>query len=431
MKTLDIAFKNMQRSFRSASAIMFMFILPLLIPGMFYIMFGNLASGGEFSLPRTKVIIANLDEGGPKFQVNTKGIPGGAKANTMGELVVNILQSEEMTNLIDPTLTSDAAAARAAVDSQKAQVAIIIPPDFSKQFADVDGKAVLEFYQDPTLTIGPSILRAILNRFMAGMAGVKIAVNVFLDGAEPQDYYLTGEVVQQYLTISLAQTQDVEEKLLDLQAPPAAPAQQDNNQLLRILSPIVGGMLVFYAFYTGAAMGQSLIKEEEEHTLPRLFTTPTPQATILTGTFLAVLFTVTVQVTVLLIATRLVFGVQWGDLPLVIIAAGGTVCIASSFGICLNSFLKTARQGTVVFGGVLTVTGMVGMVFTFTGDASTTTSLSNSVSLLVPQGWAVRGFIQTLNAAPVSDVLLNTLVMLILSAIFFAVGVWRFQRRYA
>ncbi len=78
MKAIDIALKDLSRSFRSAFAVIFMFGIPLLVTGMFYFMFGNIASGGDFSLPRTKVVVANLDEGGPKFQVNTKNIPGGA-----------------------------------------------------------------------------------------------------------------------------------------------------------------------------------------------------------------------------------------------------------------------------------------------------------------------------------------------------------------
>jgi ABC-2 type transport system permease protein len=430
MKALDIARKNMTRSFRSASAIMFMFVLPLLISGMFYLMFGNIASGGDFSLPRTKVIIANLDRGGIKFQGNTKSIPGGANAHTMGELIVGILQSEDMAKLIDPVLTQDAATARQAVDRQTAQVAIIIPPDFSKQFADVNGKAVIEFYQDPTLTIAPGIIRAILDRFLSGMAGVKIAVNVFLDEAELKDYYLTGEVVQQYLAISLAQEKDPAGKLIDLQAPVAEPVRQD-NVLLRMISPIVGGMLVFYAFYTGASTGQTLLKEEEERTLPRLFTTPTPQSTILGGTFLSVLFTVSVQVTVLLIAAQLIFGVQWGNPLSVVVAAMGIVCLASAFGICINSFLKTTKQGAAIFGGVLTVTGMLGMIFTFTGSVPGASGLGSIVSLLVPQGWGVRALTLSLHGAPVSDLLWNTLAMLLLSAVLFAIGVWRFQRRYA
>ena len=186
MKAFDIALKDMTRSFRSAFAVIFMFGVPLLVTGMFYFMFGNIADSGGFSLPKTKVIIANMDEGGPKFQVNPKNIPGGREADTMGDLIVSILESDEMADLIEITFAADPQAARASVDGQDFQVAIIISPDFSEQFADVEeGKAVIEFYQDPTLTIGPAIMRSIMNRFLDSMGGVKIAVNVFMDEADP------------------------------------------------------------------------------------------------------------------------------------------------------------------------------------------------------------------------------------------------------
>jgi len=434
MKALDIALKDMTRSFRSAFAVIFMFGIPLLVTGMFYFMFGNIASGGEFNLPKTKVVIANLDEGGPKFQVSTKNIPGGGDADTMGELVVAVLQSEEMADLIEVSLAPSAEAARAAVDRQEAQVAIIIPADFSRQFADLDGKAVIEFYQDPTLTIGPGIIRLILNRFMDGMSGVKIAVNVFLDEADTQAYALAGQVVRQYLDISLAQTENLEEVLLDVRAPASAPANdsaESPNLLLRIVSPIMGGMLVFYAFFTGTSTAQSILKEEEERTLPRLFTTPTPQATILSGKFLAVFLTVLVQVVVLLVAARLIFGIQWGDFLPAALTAVGTVFSASSFGIFVNSFLKNTRQGGVLFGGVLTMTGMIGMIGIFAMNSPAAARLGDTVSLLVPQGWAVHGLLQAMNGQPVTSVLTTALVMLAWSATFFAIGVWRFNKRYA
>src|ERR1044071_7926771 len=145
MKAFDIALKDLTRSFRSAFAVVFMFGVPLLVSGMFYLMFGNMAQNGGFDLPRTKVIIANMDAGGPRFQVNPKNIPGGRKAETMGDLIVNILESDEMTDLIEVTFAADPEAARTSVDSQQAQVAIIIPSNFSNQFADVrEGKAVIE-----------------------------------------------------------------------------------------------------------------------------------------------------------------------------------------------------------------------------------------------------------------------------------------------
>jgi ABC-2 type transport system permease protein len=430
MKILDIALKDMTRSFRSAFAVIFMFGVPLLVTGMFYFMFGNIASNGEFDLPQTQVIIANLDEGGPKFQVSTKNIPGGARADTMGELVVSILQSEELADLIQISFAPSAASARAAVDAQAAQVAVVIPADFSKKFADPDSQAVIEFYQDPTLTIGPEIIHSILNRFMDGMAGVKIAVNVFLDEAAAEDYLLAGQVVQAYLDISLAEAQDLEAELLAVRAPNALPEASNDNLLLSIVSPIMGGMMIFYAFFTGTSTAQSILKEEEEGTLPRLFTTPTPQASILTGKFLATFLTVLVQVVVLLLAARLVFGIQWGQPLAVALAALGIVCCASTMGIFINSFLQSTKQGGVIFGGVLTITGMIGMISIFALNSPGAARLGDTVSLLVPQGWAVRGLMQAMEGLPATQVGLTALIMFAWSAVFFTVGVWRFNRRY-
>lgn len=436
MKAFDIALKDMTRSFRSAFAIIFMFGVPLLVTGMFYFMFGNTAENGGFNLPRTKVIIANMDAGGPKFQVNPKNIPGGRQADTMGDLIVNILQSDEMTDLIEVTFAPDPQTARTSVDSQQSQVAIIIPPDFSEQFADVrEGKAVIEFYQDPTLTIGPAIMRSILNRFLDSMGGVKIAVNVFMDEADPANYALTGQVVQGYLDTSLALSEDLEGELLDVRTP-ASPedvskSEDSQNVLLNIIGPIMGGMMIFYAYFTGTSTAQSILREEEEHTLPRLFTTPTPQATILTGKLLSVFMTVFAQVVVLLIAARLIFGIQWGDLTSVALTALGIIFSASSFGVFVNSLLKDTKQSGVLFGGVLSITGMVGMMEIFAGGAPSTSGLAETASLLVPQGWAIHGLLQSMKGEPVSAVLLTSLVMLGWSAVFFTVGRLRFNRRYA
>jgi|WetSurMetagenome_2_1015567.scaffolds.fasta_scaffold12840_4 ABC-2 type transport system permease protein len=434
MKAVDIALKDLTRSFRSTFAIVFMFGVPLLMTSMFYFMFGNMAQNGGFDLPRTKVVIANLDAGGPKFQVNPKNIPGGREAKTMGDLIVNILQSDEMVDLIEVAFASDAQAARTSVDSQDAQVAIIIPSDFSEQFADINkGKAIIEFYQDPTLTIGPAIMRSILNRFLDSMAGVKIAVNVFMDETDSAQYALVGQVVQGYLESSLALREDPEKDLLDVQSPSSvqeSAEEKKQNLMLSIIGPIMGGMMIFYAFFTGTSTAQSILKEEEERTLPRLFTTPTRQSTILTGKLLSVFMTVSVQVVVLLIAARLIFGIQWGDPLKVALVALGIIFSASAFGIFVNSFLKTTKQGGVVFGGVLTVTGMVGMISIFAMGSPGAAVLSDTVSLLVPQGWAIRGLLQSMNGEPVSMVLLSFLAMLGWSIALFTVGVLRFNRRY-
>ena len=86
MKAIDIAITDMKSSYRSAIGLVFMFALPLLTTGLFYFMFGNIASGGEFDLAVTRVIVADLDEGSPDLRGQMAWDPGGLQAATLGQV---------------------------------------------------------------------------------------------------------------------------------------------------------------------------------------------------------------------------------------------------------------------------------------------------------------------------------------------------------
>jgi ABC-2 type transport system permease protein len=427
MKIFDIAIKDMTRSFRSLFALMFMFGVPLLMAGMFYFMFGSQAKGDTaFTLPVTKVVVANLDEGGPGFEAAKAQFPGGSQANSMGEMIVFTLQDKSFANLMEVTTVESAEAARSAVDKQQAGAAIIIPADFSQQFSTLSRQATIELYKDPTLTLGPGIVQSVLAQFMDGMSGAKIAVDVALKQTGSRDPQLIGQVVQQYMAAS--QNGDQTAALFDVRSP--STTKTPANPISAMIGIILGGMTIFYAFFTATSSAQSILKEEEEGTLPRLFTTPTAQSTILGGKFLAVGLTVVVQMTMLLILGRLIFGIHWGAiLPLAIVTIG-SIMAATAFGIFLMSLLKNVKQSGVVFGGVLTTTGMVGMIKVFTMGASSS-EWADTVSWFVPQGWAVRGLLQVMNGAAMTDILLTFGVLVAISVVLFTIGVRRFQKRYA
>jgi ABC-2 type transport system permease protein len=427
MKAFDIAIKDMTRSFRSAFALVFMFGVPLLMTGIFSLMFGGSGSGNQaFSLPVTKVVVANLDRGGPGFEAVSTQFPGGSEAGSIGDLVLSVLQEKSFADLMQVTSVDSADAARKAVDSQEAGAAIIIPADFSSRFSELAGQATIELYKDPALTIGPGIIQSILEQLMESMSAAKITVSVTLKQTGSTDPALIDRVLQQYL--SSAPSGDQRAALLDVRS--VIPNEQSTSPLLTIIAPIMGWLIIFYAFFTGASTAQSILKEDEEGTLPRLFTTPTSQTTILAGKFMAVGLTVVVQMTVLLILGRLIFGITWGTLFPVSLVTIGTILTAATFGIFLNSLLKSTRQSGLVFGGLLTVLGMLAGIPIFARGSSAADTFS-TISLLVPPGWAVRGLLQTMNNAPLHDVLITFLALTAWSIVLFVVGVLRFQKRYA
>ena len=61
MKILDIAFKDLTRSFRSAFAIGMMVIAPLMLTGLIYFAFGSMSSG-DVSMTAITVGVVNADQ---------------------------------------------------------------------------------------------------------------------------------------------------------------------------------------------------------------------------------------------------------------------------------------------------------------------------------------------------------------------------------
>lgn len=426
MIAVVIAVKDLRRSFRNVTAWAFMFGIPLLVTGMFYLMFGGAVRSGSFDLPPVKVVIANLDLHAPRLQFGK--LPEGIHAHTFSELIVAVLRSNEIADLLETSVAVDAASAKAAVDGRSAQVAIIIPEGFSHAFAAADGRAEIEQYQDPTATIGPAIVDAVIRRFLDSLSGVKIAVDQAVDSAPMDRPELVGLFVEEYLASSRAQSGDPAAEFLEIIPPHQTEAE--SNPVLALITPIMGGMMIFYSYYTGVNSAQSILHEDEQRTLQRMFTTPVGRNAILAGKFLAVFLTVLVQVITLMLVARLVFGIEWGHPLSAAMAAGGIVLSAATFGILANSFLKDTRQSGLLFGGVLTVSGMLGMIRIFAMNSPAAVRLGDSVALLVPQGWAVRGLLEAVGGALPPEMIPDSLALIAWSAVFMTLGTWRFARKF-
>jgi len=214
---------------------------------------------------------------------------------------------------------------------------------------------------------------------------------------------------------------------LDVQPPPGK--AEPVNQGAAMMGSIFAGMMIFFVFFTGASAAESIIREDEEGTLARLFTTPTPRAVILGGKFAAVFITLAVQVIVLIFASALIFGIRWGEPATVMLAALGLVVVAAGFGVLIMSFLRSTRQAGPVMGGVLTLAGMAGGLFT-TGFQNLPAAYE-TITLFTPHGWALRCWKAALAGGGVGDVLLPVAVTLGMGLVFFIVGAFVFRRRFA
>jgi ABC-2 type transport system permease protein len=425
MKILDIALKDMLRNFRSAFAIGMMFVVPLLITGLIYMAFGGGGSDGQPAMAVTQVLVVNQDTppaGSPDF----------------GKLLLDTLNDASVANLLQAAPAASESVAVTAVNKREAGVAVIVPPGFSQAILSGEGQPEVRIVQDPTLTVSPVIVRNMVGMLVDGASGARIALQTSQQrsaalGLSPQDSSTALLQAYQNWTTEFQRAlyHDPHSALVS-QAPSQSATGDSANQgfdMKNLLAMILSGMAIFFGFYTGAFSMMSILKEDEEGTLARIFSTPTSRTSILAGKFLAVLLMVTVQGLVMILAGIVLFQVDWGNPLVVLLALVGQVLAATSLGVLMISLVKNTRQAGPVLGGGLSVLGMFGglMTVAVTGMPS----IFDTIALFTPQGWVLRSWKLTLAGAAPAELLLPLGVLAGMSLVMFAVGASLFRRRYA
>lgn len=211
---------------------------------------------------------------------------------------------------------------------------------------------------------------------------------------------------------------------------PSAGEAESVDPIQKMMGLTMAGQMIFFAFFTGAYSMMSILREDEEGTLARLFTTPTHRTSILTGKFLAVFITVILQGLVLMIAGRFAFGINWGEPAAVALAVTGQVIAAAGLGVLLIAFVKNTRQGGPVLGGGLTALGMLGGLFTANLPNAMPAAM-NMIANFTPQGWVLKAWRMVMDGQPLGDLLVPFAVLVGMGILMFAIGAWMFRKRFA
>ncbi|MGD8822651.1 MAG: ABC transporter permease [Anaerolineales bacterium] len=424
MTALYIALKDLKRQFRSPFAVAFMFLLPLATAGLIGLAFSGLVSEeGGFEIARTWVIVANEDE--------PLAAAGGF---SVGQTLVDFLQSEDLSSLIEIMMTDQADEASTAVQQGTAGVAVIIPHGLTASVFISHQPATIRIESDPALTLGPDIVSAIISDFVDGFSASLIAGDVVSQQLAEEGINLDQEQVQAVIQTFAQWVQDNQTagsgasgSVINTEAVQSNSGRQ-SSPFEDMISNIVVGMMIFYAFFTGASGAQSIIQEDEQGTLSRMFSTPTSPATILGGKFVNIFVMVLVQIVVTMLAARLIFNIRWGNVLPLLAAIVALNVVATGFGLLVISPLKSTRQAGAIMGIVLTMTGMAGGLMT-TGFPNMPEGF-NTLTRLMPQGWALETFRTAMTASHLSTVLTPALITIAIGAVCFMIGAQLFRRRF-
>jgi ABC-2 type transport system permease protein len=411
-KLLLIGIKDLKLMFRDRAALTFMLLAPFLLTiGMGFVT--GRFSGGSTGISDIPVVIVNLDN------------------DQLGDALVDVFNSEDLAELMEPTASSDPEAARQLIDSDQASAAIIIPKGFTQSIIPAEGTMLdpnyiqpedvqIEVYVNPSRPTGAGIVKAIVDEFVSrveegrtsGMTSiVGLMQNGLLDmqNAEGEARALFENVDQ---TESTAITLKTDKE----------GAEAVEFDLLAYFAP---GMALMFLMYTVSYGGRSILAERSQGTLPRLMISPTHTAQVLGGKVLGIFFMGVAQVGILIVASAVFFQVKWGDplgMTALILAA---VFGAAGWGMLITAMARTPAQVGSTGSAIMLIFGILGGSFI---NLEQLPPFMQVISKITPNAWGLDGFTTLALGGTLKNLTEPITALLIMGAVLFGIAVVLFNR---
>jgi ABC-2 type transport system permease protein len=384
---LLITAKDLRQRVRDRSVILFAIAAPL---GLATIFSQLLAGATEF---RATYVVADADRGqlSRVFQEDVLGPMVEA-----GVVTIEMAGSGE--------------AAQALVDGGGADAAFLVPAGFTDAIRSGQPTR-LEVVGASNAGLATEIARSLAQRFSDAVATVELSIAT---SAEVAARPLTSEEVQ-----AIAQSA----------ASAPSIVLEDVQASLRQLDPptfFSAAMAVLFVFFAAQAGLLSLFEERRQATLARMLAGPISPRSILLGKAIGSLITGLVAMLVLIAATTLLLGADWGPPLGVALLVIGAVVAAVGITSLVTSFMRTLDGASGANSAVAITLGILGGTFSPTAQAP---EAMQSASLVTPHAWFLRGLGDLHGTgAVVTDALPAVAVLLAIGLVTGALGFARVRR---
>ena len=184
------------------------------------------------------------------------------------------------------------------------------------------------------------------------------------------------------------------------------------------------GMAVFFLFFTVQFGITSLLEERADGTMARLLAAPIPRGSILGSKLLVSFVLGAVSMTVLVIATSLLFGASWGNPVGVGLLVAAATLAATGIMALLATFARNAEQAGNAQAIVAVVLGLLGGTFF---PVSLAPGVLARLTFIAPQAWFLRG-LGDLRGSSLSVIWTPIAALLVFAIVTGAIAVVRLRR---
>lgn len=408
-KIWTIAWNDMVIRLRDRNAIILTLLAPMLITGIM-----GLALGGGGEPHPISVSVINQDEG------------------PFGKIFEAAIADTKSGVALKSSPAGDLAGARETVERGETQALIYVPRDFSAALQTAGGASAaapaVQVYCGADAATKADAIRSVCDqaarRLRALVVGKQIAAARLQigDGQDARASQLDAAFAQEISSRQIWK----EAAVIEIKSAPAGDGKIRSNPFA-FFAPSLG---VFFLMICMFEAPRSILGEREDGTLGRLLRTPIGPAQILLGKLSGSYLSGILQFIMLVVASRLVFGLTWGHslsgLALMVVAV---VAASASMGAVVAAFSKDVFQAGAIGGAITLLSAGLGGNF-FAAD--NLPGWLEVLSRLTINRWALEGFSKlVVRGLDAHDVLLNAGVLIGIAVGLFALAFWKFQRRIA
>jgi ABC-2 type transport system permease protein len=391
-KIVLIALNNINLMRRDKTGLLMFLLMPIVLVAILGSALGGMF--GEGKMDGFKAIAVNRDKG-------SASLPMMGPSVRLGSILVDdVFQDSQVKRLIDVETASSRRHAETAVGKGKALSYVYIPSTFSKRALSGD-RPVIDIYSDASHPTQTAILNQIVQSFADEVSYTSLAPN----------YLGLGALTEK------KQTWMPEIREVSAGVKPVSGIQYYS-----------AAMVVMFAMMSAISKAGDIIDERRIGTYARMLTSPTRQSTILAGQVVGSLLLIIVQMIVLMIGTRVLFGVQWGNWASALLLAGTFSLAASGIGTALSLQLNDRRAADGLVGtiGVLfsALSGGMFPIYIFP-------SFMKMIAKFIPNYWALQGFLDQMSGLGVTEVVTPVVVLSFIGICGILIGLLGAGRRSA
>lgn len=385
-----IARKDLLLRVRDRSAFVLGVLAPLVLAFIFNLILGDLDTGGF----TPEYAVTNLDSGGEIAE----GFVG----------VIDQIESDGVIVITERPATEEAA--RSLARQGDVAAAIVIPDGFS---AAVQGgeEATILVIVDPDAPTSAQIARSIADGFAAEVKAAQVAIAAAAGAGRLGDAEIA----------AIAQR-----AAAGLPGAIAVGTVETGKRELDLATFFAASMSVFFLFFTVSFGVNGLIEETQLGTIRRLLAAPIRASSIVIGKAIVSFVLGLVAMTLLIVASSLLLGAEWGNPVGVALLVIMGVVAATGMMMVVAAFARTPEQAGNLQAILAVGLGMLGGIFF---PSSLGTGVLSYLAYISPHRWFLLGLGDLSGGDGISVIVPSMLGLAAFAGVSWLLAMWRFQRK--